>query len=189
MDIAAAIKGRRTVRRFKQQPVEREKLYQLIDAARLASSGANRQPLRYVVVQDSCIVGQLFTTAKWALRVVPRRTPVLGVSAPPVFIVVTVDSGTNPQVEAGAAIENIQLMAFSLGLGCCWIGAYDRKTADKIIGLPESAESIYLVAVGYPDESPVSEDINLDADSGYYLDDNNVLHVPKYAVDAITCWR
>jgi len=189
MDVLAAIKGRRTIRHFQQRPVERELLVQLIDAARMASSGANGQPLRYIVVQDRQLVENIFSTTRWALRVAPRRTPVIGGTAPPVFIAVTCASGSNPQVEAGAAIENLQLMAFSLGLGCCWIGAYDRIKADKFMALPENTATIYLVAVGYPAESPVTEDIQQDDDPGYYLDAENVLHVPKYSVETITEWR
>ncbi len=189
MDLVKAIKSRRTVRKFKQLQVDKDTLYNLIDAARLASCGANLQPLRYIVVQEQELVNNLLDQTNWAGNVKPRRNPIKGETAPLTFIVVTKKAGTNPAVDAGAAIENLQLMACGLELGCCWIGAYDHKAVDKILELDENTESIYLVAVGYPDETPVSEDIELDQPQKYYLDDNDVLHVPKYSVNAITEWR
>lgn len=189
MELNDAIRGRRTVRRFQQKPVEKDKLHAMIEAARLASSGSNQQPLRYQVIQDAGLVTQLLSVTHWAGQVQPRRNPELGKTAPLVFIVVTKHSNANPQVEAGAAIQNMQLTAYAQGLGCCWIGAYDHKEADRILGLDARCESIYLVAVGYPGEAPVLENVGPDASIKYYLDDNDVLHVPKYTVEAITEWR
>jgi len=188
MDLFEALKGRRTIRRFSQQSVEKEKLLGLVDAARLASSGGNLQPLRYIVVRDRVLVDQLFAVTQWAGMVKPRRNPELGKTSPPVFIAVTKKAGANPQVEAGASIQNMQLAAYGMGLGCCWIGAYDHHQADSILKL-EGVETIYLVAVGYPAEEPVLENVALTESIKYYLDDSDVLHVPKYLAEAITEWR
>ena len=189
MDVVKAIKSRRTIRRFKQLQVDKDTLSKIIDAGRLASSAANTQPLRYIVAQEQLLVEQLFELTHWAARVKPGRNPVKGISAPLTFIVIVQKSGGNALADAGAAIQNMQLMACALELGCCWIGAYDHKEADKLLELDEHTESLYLLAIGYPNESPVSEDISLEDDQAYYLDGKDVLHVPKYSVNAITQWR
>ncbi|MDD3119325.1 MAG: nitroreductase family protein, partial [Victivallales bacterium] len=119
-----------------------------------------------------------------------RRTPQWGVTAPPVFMAITAAAGGDwVQVDAGAAIVQLQLAAYALGLGCCWIGAFDHAAADRILQLSAGMRTVYLVAVGYPAESPVRDDIGGDGEVGYYLDAADILHVPKYTVDAITDWR
>ena len=79
--------------------------------------------------------------------------------------------------------------AVDVGLGTCWIGAYKKDEVQRILNLPEQQETIYLLAVGYPDETPVQEDIDIDESMKYYLDNDDVLHVPKLKVGAITEWR
>ena len=189
MDLVAAISGRRTIRFYQQRPVEKEKLFNLIEAARMAPSAANAQPLRYVVVMQPELVAKLFAVTKWAGRVTPRRTPQAGVNAPPVFLAITCKANTDPQVDAGSAIAHLVLSAYAQGLGCCWIGAFDHAAADLILGLSENVRTLYLVAVGYPAEKPVRDDIPATGNVGYYLDNDDILHVPKYTVDALTEWR
>lgn len=189
MELEQAIRSRRTIRRFQQRQVETDQLRKLIDAARMASCGGNQQPLRYMVIQEPALVGELFDTTRWAALVQPARTPEPGKTAPLTFIAVIAEAALNPMAEAGAAIENLQLMACSIGLGCCWIGAYDHKAADRLLSLGDDRKSLFLVAVGYPGENPVSEDIGAEASPKYYLDANDVLHVPKFNVDAICEWR
>jgi nitroreductase len=191
MNIIKAIKGRRTVRRFSQQPVPADKIKQLIDAGRVASCGGNMQRLRYIVVQDDKeLLNNVFDTTAWGGFVQPKRNPVPGETAPTAFLVLTCkpEDATGAAIDAGAAIENIQLMAYALGLGCCWIGAYKHERVDSLLEL-DGMQSVFLVALGYPAESPVMEDIGIDDPAPYYLDADDVLHVPKYSVEAITEWR
>lgn len=191
MNIAKVIKGRRTVRRFSQQVVAADKIKQLIDAGRVASCGGNMQRLRYVVVQqDKELLGNIFDTTAWAGFVQPKRNPVPGETAPTAFIILTCapEDAQAAAIDAGAAIANIELMAYSLGLGCCWIGAYKHDRVDTLLDL-NGMQSVFLVALGYPAESPIMEDIGIDDPAQYYLDSDDVLHVPKYTVEAITQWR
>ena len=191
MNIIKAIKGRRTVRRFSQKTVSAEKIAQLIDAGRVASCGGNMQRLRYIVVQnDQELLGNIFDTTAWAGFVQPKRNPIPGETAPTAFLVLTCkpEDATGAAIDAGAAIENIQLMAYALGLGCCWIGAYKHDRVDTLLDL-NGMQSLFLVAVGYPAEAPVMENITAEEPAQYYLDANDVLHVPKYSVETITTWR
>ena len=90
--------------------------------------------------------------------------------------------------DAGAAIQSMQIAAYEKGLGCCWLGAINRQNLHGILGLAEKQQVLFLLAVGVPDEQPVSEDITDPKDVNYYLDDANRLHIPKLTVDAITKW-
>lgn len=189
MELFTALRERRTIRRYRQQPVGFDQLLELVDMARRASCGANSQKLRYVTVETPEIVRKLFELTAWGGHVTPRRSPVWGVSAPPSFIAVVAPSlsAAAVQADAGAALQTMELAAFGLGLGCCWIGALKRAEARKVLELPEELEVLYLLAVGYPDEHPVSEDIGIDEPTPYYLDESDRLHVPKIrARDLIT---
>ena len=190
MNFDEVLKKRRTIRCFTQEEVSREKLLMLIDAARLAPSGGNMQPLRYLIIQDRKKAELVFGETAWAAFVKPGRTPEWGKNAPLTFILVTApaDAGKIDYANAGAAVENMLLKAVDAGLGCCWLGAFDHKAVRKILDIPENRDLLYLVAVGYPDEEPVMEDIEGKSSTRYYLDDADVLHVPKYTVDSLADW-
>ena len=143
-----------------------------------------------MVVKSSDDVKKVFEQTAWAGLVKPRRTPVWGVSAPAAFIAVVgpKDANSMTYADAGAAIQSMQIAAYEKGLGCCWLGAINRQNLHGILGLQEKQEVFFLLAVGVPDEQPVSEDISDPKDVNYYLDDANRLHVPKLTVDAITRW-
>ena len=190
MTILEALKARRTIRLFKQASVSSDDLRDMLDAARQTSCACNGQLLRYVVVKSSDDVKNVFEQTAWAGLVKPRRTPVWGVSAPAAFIAVVGPKDANSMTysDAGAAIQSMQMAAYEKGLGCCWLGAINREKLHGLLGLQEKQEVFFLLAVGVPDEQPVSEDISDPKDVKYYLDDNNQLHVPKLTVDTITRW-
>ncbi|MBP5299977.1 MAG: nitroreductase family protein [Victivallales bacterium] len=191
MDFPDLLARRRTIRLYKQQPVDDSDLRYLLEAARLASSAANRQPLRYLVVRSPALVAQLLPLTAWAALVRPHRVPRLGESAPPVFIVVTAPADAHPewtQADAGAAIQSIEFAAVERGLGCCWIGALQREKLAEVLELTPDRRILYLVAVGYPAEQPCHEDACAPDQLDYYLDGQNQLHVPKLPVDTIATW-
>ena len=190
MTILEALKARRTIRLFKQASVSSDDLRDMLDAARQTSCACNGQLLRYVVVKSSDDVKNVFEQTAWAGLVKPRRTPVWGVSAPAAFIAVVGPKDANSMTysDAGAAIQSMQMAAFEKGLGCCWLGAINREKLHGILGLQETQQVLFLLAIGVPAEQPVSEDITNPEDVKYYLDANNQLHIPKLTVDAIAKW-
>ncbi len=192
MNLSDALKARRSIRRFKQDKIEDAALSQLLEAAVSAPSAGNGQPLRYAVVRTPEHVKSLFDLTAWAAHVRPKRTPVWGVSSPVAFIAVCVASGVEqmPLVysDAGAAIENILLKALDLGLGGCWLGAFDKNKAADAIGLDKDLVCLYLIALGVPDEKPVMEMVDESASLKYSVDDSDVLHVPKRAPRCVAVW-
>jgi len=191
MEFSELLKKRRTVRRFKQVQVFDKDIRYILEAARVVSCGGNVQKLRYIVARDKQLVKDIFANTAWGGLVSPNRTPEWGKNAPLTFIIVTApkDAGSVMQANAGAAVQSMEYAVADVGLGACWIGAYKKENVEKILDLPEQEETLYLLAVGYPDEEPVQEDIDSEESMKYYLDDEDVLHVPKFKIDAISEWR
>jgi len=184
------VTGRRTIRRFEQRPLPREVLCRILDGVRRASCAANLQRLRFVVVRRSETVKAIFDTTAWAGMVRPRRTPTWGVDAPLCFIAVTAPEEQRQAVlaDAGAAIQTMEYAAWNEGIGCCWFASFDPEKVRETLGLAAGTAVLYVVALGYPAEAPVSEDVAAGGSVRYYLDDEDRLHVPKFTVDALTTW-
>lgn len=191
MDIHTALQKRRTVRVFQQEPVPDHDLADLLDAARMASCGGNKQRLRYQVIRDRGLAERVFAQTAWAALVQPKRNPQWGSTAPLHFIAVLapVNGGTLCHADAGAAIQSMQLLAFAKGLGCCWLGAIRRDRLQEILEVPAEMQVLYLLAVGYPAEAPAAEDVPADAPLAYYLDEQGRLHVPKIRRDDLAIWK
>ena len=179
MNVYQAITTRRTIRRFKPKPIDQAVLEKIVDAGRLAPSGTNNQPVEFVLVTDPALRQGIFKQTGWGGRVTPRRTPQPG-QEPTAWVVVLLNSrrgSASATADAAAAVENMLLTAVAEGIGSCWIGTVQKKEVARLLNIPEHCAITWVVAFGYPDESPQAEET--DDDVAYYLDDNDVLHVPK----------
>ncbi len=179
MELYEAIKTRRSIRKFKQQPVPVEVLTKLVDAARLAAQGSNMQPMKYVLVHEAALLDPIFSTTRWAGAIAPQGNPADD-ERPMAYIVVLVDTEVKKagyDVDAGAAVENLLLAAVAEGIGACWLGALERESIRAILNIPERYVLHTMVALGYPAESPQMEEEQ--GSIKYYKDENGVLHVPK----------
>jgi nitroreductase len=154
-------------------------LVELVEAARGAPAFANEQSLEYVIVDEPQICQELFKTLTWAWHVRPKRKPAPN-QRPAAYIVVLIDTGVKKEssVDAAAAIENILLAAWGKGIGSCWLGNLNREKIYQILGINEKYDINSVVALGKPAEKPVMEDA-AGEDMKYYLDAQDVLHVPK----------
>ncbi|MFO7636326.1 MAG: nitroreductase family protein [Clostridia bacterium] len=179
MDVFDAAYARRSIRRFKRTQVPRDMLVKLVDCARLAPSGMNRQPLKYVIVDEPEQAADVFSHTRWAGYLKGRGSPSME-QRPPAFILVLNDTSIAKDgflLDAGAAIQTILLGACVMGLDTCWLGAVDREEIGEIIGLDNLFEIISVVAVGYGDMVSLQEESQ--GDIRYYLDEEGQLHVPK----------
>lgn len=182
---------RRTIRRFQQKPLPEADFRALLNAARLASCASNRQRLRYIVAREPGLVAAILPHTAYAALVQPHRDPVPGVNSPVAFLAVTGTEAPSPHLyaDAGAAIQSLEFAAWERSIGCCWLASFDREKAAALLEVKDAGRLLYLVALGYPAESPVREDIRGDGSPRYYLDSDDVLHVPKWTVDSITEWK
>ncbi|MFH1615527.1 MAG: nitroreductase family protein [Planctomycetota bacterium] len=188
MDFDTIIRTRRSIRRFRQDPIDKAVLLTLIEAARCAPSAANRQPIRYVVVDNLPLCSRVFEQLAWAAYVQPKRNPPPS-REPVAYIVVLVDHAVTPaqfaSADVGAAVENVLLLAWAKGIGSCWLGSINRDNLKDLLRIPDHLHIDSVIALGVPDETPVMEDALPDSVK-YYLDDNNTLHVPKHRLIDIT---
>jgi len=170
---------RRSIRRFKDKPVPYAVLGNCVNAARLAPSAANLQPLEYIVVDEEQLLDIVFDTLKWANYISPRGNPPHG-ERPRAYIVVLINRtirANGYEYDVGLAVGNIILVALEEGLGTCCIGSIDRAKLMEILKVPDHYTIALVVALGYPNESPIAEEFA--GSIKYWQDESKVLHVPK----------
>ncbi len=185
MNINELINLRRTIRKFEQTSLSAEQLIKYVDAARIAPSAANLQPLKYAVVVEKDMTDKVFETLKWAGYLKGEYNPKDN-ERPTGYIVVCVDNDISKagyDMDVGAAVENIILTALADGVGSCWLGSVERPKLKRLLKLPENLEISCVVALGYPAETPKAVEMN-NGDVKYYLEDE-ILNVPKRSLDEI----
>ncbi len=163
MDVMEAIKGRRSIRRFKPDAVEEEKIKAVLEAARWAPSWANTQCWRFVVVKDREVKEALAEALPEANR--GRRA----LLEAPVVIALCAERGRSGFIkgkpgsnkgdwwfmfDAALAAQNLTLAAYALGLGTLHIGWMDFEKASRILEVPQGFELVELILLGYPAEQP-----------------------------------
>lgn len=153
MEFADLIAARYSVRAYKSDPVEDEKLQAVLNAARLAPTACNKQPMRFVVIHTVGKQQELkrIYGAEWFTQ-------------PPIVICVCAiaseawvrgsDSKVHDQIDAAIAMDHLILAAANEGLGTCWICAFDPSAAREVLGLPDGVEPIAFTPLGYPADSP-----------------------------------
>lgn len=152
MEVSEAIKARRSVRAYQDRPVGEKELERVLEAARLAPSASNRQEWKFVVVRDKRLRQQLADTAHGQDFV--GQAPVVIVACAVEHDHVMSCGHPSHLVDVSIAIDHITLAARELGLGTCWIGAFDQAQVRKILGIPASVQVIELLPLGYPASWP-----------------------------------
>ena len=185
MTINEIIKNRRTIRKFKQTPLYIEQIESYIDAARVAPSAANLQPLKYVAVCRKEMVDKIFPLLKWAGYLAPAYNPEEG-ERPVAYVIVCADTHIRKEgfgEDVGAAVENMILSALCDGVGSCWLGSIDRMALKELLQLPDNFIISSVIALGYPAESPKEAQVQ-DESIKYYLEDGT-LNVPKRSLEDV----
>lgn len=189
MGIYEAAINRRSIRCFKDIPVSRKILERCVNAARLAPSAANLQPLEYIIIDNEQLLKQVFSTLKWAAYINPAGDPPQG-ARPRAYIVILKNREVGmpaSMYDVGAAMENMILVAMEDGIGSCAIGSVDRDKLSRILSVPDGYEIPLVLALGYPDENPVEE--SFDGSIKYWKDEDGVLHVPKKKLETVLHWN
>lgn len=160
-DIFEVIDKRRSIRKFKPESIADGHLRKILEAARLAPSGGNRQPWYFIVVRDVETKKAVSASSKL------EANQKLLLSADTIIVL-----ASNPELERGymspnicstrswykqdpmLAGEHIVLAATALGYGTCWVAGFDDSEVKRILNIPDNLAVIALVAVGVPDETP-----------------------------------
>jgi nitroreductase len=150
MEFLELIKSRYSVRAYKPDAVEEEKLEQVLEAARLAPTAANRQPFQLIVIHTAGREADLLRiyNSPWFVQA-PLVLCACGVLAQGW---VRMDDKPYVDVDVAIAMDHLILAATDLGLGTCWIAAFDPAAAREVLGLPEGVEPIAFTPLGYPSD-------------------------------------
>ena len=186
MDVISAIRTRRSIRRFDRGPVDRASLLEMVNAARLAPSAVNLQPLEYIVVDDEITVSGLFPYTRMGALLPEKERPTDEVR-PAAYIAVLVNTTimkSGYEYDVGCAVQNALLAAVAHGLGACFIRNIDRDQIRRMLAIPAGYEIDTMIAVGYPAQKPAAEDTQ-GKDVRYYLDEAGSHRVPKRTMERI----
>ncbi len=157
MDVIEAIKTRRSIRKYLDLPVEWDKICEVIDAGRLAPSAGNLQNWKFIIVTDEGKRKQLAEACiqQWWMEKAPVHIIICVMPKKAIrFYGIRGDRLYSIQ-NAAAAAENMLLTAHSIGLGACWVGAFDDNAVKRVLGIIEEATPQIIVTLGYPNEKPI----------------------------------
>jgi len=154
VEFSELIRKRYSVRAYKLIPVPDEALQQVLEAGRLAPTAANRQPVQIIVIHTAGCEAELrriyhrewFVKAPLVLGVcsVPREAWARGMF----------DGKSYADVDAAIVMDHVVLAATALGLGTCWVAAFDPAAAREVLGLPDGVEPVAFTPLGYPADRP-----------------------------------
>lgn len=187
------MKKDRTVRRFQEnREVSMETLRRLVELTRYCASGRNAQPLRYVLVTSEVEKAKLFPLLKWAGYFADWDGPEEG-ERPAAYMVQCLDTryGENCLCDDGLQLEAITLGMTSMGLGGCIIKSFNHVELPKILGIDSRYIPRYVLALGYPAEKVVIEDMtgNEEDEFKYYRSADGMHHVPKRPLEELLIKR
>ncbi len=151
MDLLTVLSSRRSIRRYKPDPIPPNSLKRILDAIRLAPTAANRQPFLFVIVEHPMKTLTGIIKQDWVL------------DAPNVIIAFgnrkecwkrSWDSKLFHFVDAAIAMDHLILIAFTEGLGTCWVAANDPEQLRNALNVSDEFEFVALTPIGFPDELP-----------------------------------
>ena len=152
MEFSELITRRYSVRAYEPDPVPDEVLRQVLEAARLAPTAANKQPIQFIVIHPAGREAELkrIYKADWF-----GRAPLIVCACTvPAQAWVRGDGLNYGIVDATIAMDHLILAATNAGLGTCWIAAFDVPAAREVLELPDGVEPIAFTPLGYPADKP-----------------------------------
>jgi nitroreductase len=180
MNFEELVAVNRTYRRFDETyRIEYSILEKLVNLARLSASGANKQPLKYLLFNSPEDCSRIFPFTAWAGYLKEWPGPDPG-ERPSAYILILGDTSISDSfgVDHGIAAQSIMLGASAQGLGGCMIGSIRRDGLRSELAIPDQYEILLILAIGKPVEKVVVEDIS-SGDVKYWRDEKKIHHVPK----------
>jgi len=152
MEFTTLVESRYSVRSYKTDPIEEEKLQKVLQTARLAPTATNNQAFQFIVIHTKGREEELkrIYRSDWFTQA-PLVVCACGI---PAENWVRMDGKNYNDVDVAIAMDHLILAATNEGLGTCWIGAFDAEAAKEVLGLPEGVEPIAFTPLGYPAGEP-----------------------------------
>ncbi|KKK43966.1 hypothetical protein LCGC14_1052580 [marine sediment metagenome] len=180
MDFEEIIYKRRTIRRFKQDPISLDTLKKLVDFGRVAPMASNIQGIEFIIVESAETREKVFQLVNFASSLPPdQRTPESG-REPTAYIIILVNRNIKKSFmdfDVGAAVENILLGAVHFGIGTCWMANIRMRKIRALFEIPEYYDIKQVISLGYPDEESVMEPYK--DTFKYWKDSDGKMHIPK----------
>ncbi len=152
MEFYEVIRSRRSIRRYRPDPVQEDKLGRVLEAARAAPSAANRQPVLFYVIREAGLRSKLH--AAYSLQWFTEAPVIVCACARPAEAWRRNDGKSYADVDVTIAMDHLILAAAAEGLGTCWIGAFKPEELRRILDIPDELAPVALTPLGYPAEQP-----------------------------------
>ncbi len=151
MNVSEAIRKRYSCRAYQEKTIEKDKLDQILESARLAPSAKNLQDWRFVVVTDKEIKSKV-AHATNRPHIFEKAGAIIAACSN-CDEIMRCGQAVGP-IDVSIALEHIALQATELGLGSCWIGSFETEKVRSILGIPADINIIELMTIGYPADEP-----------------------------------
>ena len=155
MSVLKVIMERRSVRRYRSEPVPQDVLLRVLDAARFSPSGKNLQPWKFIVVKNETLKQRLAEASLRQSFIADAPIVVVACGFPDKCYSRMGNYMKSWPVDVAIAVEHLMLQAQEEGLGTCWVGAFDEEEVRSILQVPDGVKVLALTPLGYPDEKPV----------------------------------
>ena len=178
--------NRSYIRFYEDHAVKPETLKEFVNLARMSASGANMQPLKYILSCDPRKNADIFSCLAWAGYLKDWPGPGEG-ERPAAYIVILGDTSISESAgcDHGIAAQTILLGAREKGLGGCMLGSIDRNALRDSLNIPSQLKILLVLAIGKPREQVVLETVGPDNSIRYWRDNEGVHHVPKRKLEDI----
>jgi nitroreductase len=158
MNLFEVIEKRRSIRKYKPEPVANEDLKKILEAGRLAPSGGNRQPWSFIVVKEKEMKNALSIAANNQKFIADADMIITALGDPKSTKIQLPYKPSANRIsylqDPMIAVEHMILAATALGYGTCWIGAFNEDRVKEILNVPENLVIVALFPIGVPDEKP-----------------------------------
>ena len=184
METLDAMLQRRSIRKFRPEPIPASYLKQIIEISRLYPSGGNLQPIRFAVITRKDLLDGVFADLKWAMYL-PEYT-IAETERPTAYIILLRDDTIRKSCDydVGAASTMVMLAAANFGLASCPIANFSKNKLSDMLALPASLQPELVLALGYPAQesrvAPMGDSIR------YWQDAQGNFCVPKWSAEEIT---
>ena len=187
MKLKELVLKNRSYRRFHQDvSIELETIKQLVNLARFSASGANKQPLKYILSCEPKKNASIFSQLGWAAYLKDWPGPSEG-ERPSGYIIILGDKNISNAfgVDPGIAAQSILLGATEQGLGGCIIATIRKDDLREVLEISDQYEILFVLALGKPKERVEIEAVDQDGDIKYWRDEEGAHHVPKRSLDEL----
>jgi nitroreductase len=154
LSILEIMKKRHSIRKYKADPISEDVFERVMEAARVAPSGKNYQPWKFIVVRDRGLKSRLAEASRNQTFIAEAPVVIVACGHPDQSYQKQGNYMTSWIIDVAIAVEHLMLQACEEGLGTCWIGAFDEQQVKPILDIPENVKVLGLTPLGYPDQEP-----------------------------------